>query len=66
MDDFVTRYNEGRLHIALDYIPRFDKLAGRHAAIFTSRDRKLAAYRTKRRGAKSRDCAEVIMRTALM
>jgi putative transposase len=38
---YVRRYNEARLHSAIGYVTPADKLAGRDAAIFAARDRKL-------------------------
>ncbi len=45
---WVEHYNQVRLHSALGYITPADKLAGREAAIFAARDRKLEASRTQR------------------
>jgi hypothetical protein len=52
--NFVTHSNEVRLHSALGYVSPHDKLAGRDAEIFASRNTKLEAARAKRLGAKSR------------
>ncbi len=46
--DYVRRYNEARLHSAIGYVTPADKLAGRDAAIFVARDRKLEAARERR------------------
>jgi transposase InsO family protein len=46
---FVEYYNHVRLHSAIGYIAPFEKLNGREAAIFTERDRKLAAARKQRK-----------------
>jgi putative transposase len=46
--DYVRRYNEDRLHSAIGYVTPADKLAGRDAAIFVARDRKLEAARERR------------------
>ncbi len=46
--DYVRRYNEARLHSAIGYVTPADKLAGRDAAIFAARDRKLEAARERR------------------
>jgi len=64
--NFVTHYNEVRLHSALGYITPHDKLAGRDTEIFDSRDSKLEAARAKRLGAKSRAAAEALTHTVLM
>jgi putative transposase len=66
VDDFVTHYNEVRLHSALGYVTPIDKLAGRDVEIFASRDSKLEAARAKRLGAKSRARAAGITHTVLM
>jgi transposase InsO family protein len=50
--DYVRRYNEERLHSAIGYITPADKLAGREAAIFAERDRKLEAARERRQKAR--------------
>ena len=49
--EFVTRYNERRLHSGIGYVTPADKLAGRAEAIHAERDRKLAAAREARRKA---------------
>ena len=49
VDDFVTHYNEIRLHSAIGYIAPKDKLEGREQAIWDTRDRKLEAARERRR-----------------
>ena len=46
---FVEHYNACRLHSAIGYVTPSDKLAGREAAIFAERDRKLEAARELRR-----------------
>ena len=50
--DFVAHYNEVRLHSAIGYVAPADKLAGREAAIFAKRDRKLDLARERRRAAR--------------
>jgi transposase InsO family protein len=46
---FVKHYNHERLHSAIGFITPADMLAGRAAAIWASRDRKLEAARARRR-----------------
>ena len=46
---FVTRYNEVRLHSAIGFVTPKDKLEGRDAGIFAARDRKLEAARAERK-----------------
>jgi putative transposase len=46
--DFVTHYNEVRLHSAVGYVTPKDKLLGNDEAIHAERDRKLAAARERR------------------
>jgi len=48
VESFVDHYNRIRLHSAIGYVTLADKLTGREAAIFTDRDRKLAAARERR------------------
>lgn len=64
--NFVTHYNEVRLHSALGYVTPHDKLAGRDTEIFDSRDSKLEAARAKRLGAKSRAAEQSLTHTVLM
>lgn len=47
--DFVTHYNQVRLHSAIGYIAPADKLAGREREIFDQRDHKLALAREQRK-----------------
>jgi len=49
VSDYVTHYNEVRLHSAVGYVTPKDKLEGREAEIFAQRDRKLAEARERRR-----------------
>lgn len=49
---YVEHYNTVRLHGAIGYVTPADKLAGREAAIFVERDRKLEAARARRRAAR--------------
>jgi transposase InsO family protein len=55
---YVTYYNEERLHGALDYVTPQDQLAGRAAAIWAERDRKLAAARERRKAKRQARRAE--------
>ena len=57
--DFAAHYNEVRLHGAIGYVTPADELAGRAAAIFAERDRKLDAARERRRAAREASRAAV-------
>ena len=46
--DFVTHYNEVRLHSAIGYVAPRVRLENRHLEVFAERDRKLAAARELR------------------
>jgi putative transposase len=46
---YVEHYNQVRLHSAIGYVAPADKLAGREADIFATRDRKLAEARERRK-----------------
>jgi transposase InsO family protein len=48
VERFVDQYNHTRLHSAIGYVAPADRLAGRDAAIFADRDRKLAETRARR------------------
>ena len=45
---YVTVYNEHRLHSALGYITPLDRLQGRQGEIYAGRDRKLEQARQQR------------------
>jgi putative transposase len=47
--DFVTHYNDVRLHSAIGYLTPNDRLHGRHQDIFAERDRKLVEARQRRK-----------------
>jgi putative transposase len=47
--DYVTYYNQVRLHSAIGYVTPQDKLQGRDKEIFAARDRKLAEARERRK-----------------
>lgn len=49
---YVEHYNTARLHSAIGYVAPADKLAGREAAIFAERDRKLEEARGRRQVAR--------------
>ncbi|MBF0455020.1 MAG: transposase, partial [Magnetococcales bacterium] len=49
VSDYVTHYNEVRLHSAIGYVTPLAKLEGREELIFKERDRKLEAAREKRK-----------------
>jgi putative transposase len=49
VSDFVTHYNEVRLHSAIAYVTPKDRLLGNDAAIHAERDRKLAEARERRK-----------------
>ncbi len=63
IDRYVEHYNTVRLHGAIGYVTPADKLAGRAAAIFAARDRKLEAARERRRLA--REAARVAADSAV-
>jgi transposase InsO family protein len=48
VSDFVTKYNELRLHSAIGYVTPLDKLLGRDQEIFVQRDQKLDEARQRR------------------
>jgi putative transposase len=47
--DYVTEYNDIRLHSAIGYVTPRDKLRGREKEIFVTRDKKLEAARENRK-----------------
>ncbi|MEZ6089867.1 MAG: IS3 family transposase [Pirellulaceae bacterium] len=47
--DYVTHYNEVRLHSAIGYVTPHTKLAGKEHEVFDARDQKLEAAREARR-----------------
>jgi transposase-like protein len=47
--EFVTHYNQVRLHSAIGYVTPKDRLEGREKEIFAERDRKLAEARQRRK-----------------
>jgi transposase InsO family protein len=47
--EFVTHYNEVRLHSAIGFVAPKDKLLGRDKEIFEARDKKLEAARERRK-----------------
>ena len=47
--DYVTYYNDVRLHSAIGYLAPRDRLQGRHQEIFADRDRKLVEARERRK-----------------
>ena len=49
VSEFVTRYNNERLHSAIGYVTPKDKLQGRAKMIHAQRDAKLAAARETRK-----------------
>ena len=49
IDDFVTDYNDTRLHSAIGYLTPRTRLEGRHELVFKQRDAKLEAARELRR-----------------
>ena len=57
---FVTHYNEVRLHSAIGFVTPKDKLEGRDAEIFVARDHKLEAARTERKGRRQAARKEVL------
>jgi len=48
VSDYVTYYNQVRLHSAIGYVTPKDRLEGRHLEIGAARDRKLAEARQRR------------------
>ena len=66
VDDFVTQYNEVRLHSGLGYFTPIDKLAGREKNICDSHDRKLEAALAKLLGTRARALAETAQQALLI
>jgi hypothetical protein len=50
--EYVEHYNAVRLHSAIGYVTPYDRLHGRHEAIFAQRDRKLVEARERRKDAR--------------
>lgn len=63
--EYVTHYNEIRLHSAIGYITPKDRLEGRQEEIFASRQRKLATARARRRSVGSAKGADSSIATGL-
>jgi len=57
--DFVTTYNNERLHSAIGYVTPADKMAGRAKAIHDERDRKLAEARERRGAARQQSRRDI-------
>jgi transposase InsO family protein len=55
--DYVTHYNEVRLHSAIGYVTPHTKLAGKDRDVFAARDRKLEAAREQRRQRRQQQAA---------
>ncbi len=51
--DFINYYNSTRLHSAIGFIARFDRLNARHQAIHAARYKKLEDARLRRKIARS-------------
>ena len=47
--EYVTHYNEVRLHSAIGYVTPHTKLAGKEREVFSARDEKLESARERRR-----------------
>lgn len=60
VQEYITHYNETRLHSAIGYVAPLDKLEGRDIEIFKERDRKLEAARESRKLKRQRSYSEVI------
>jgi putative transposase len=56
VSDYVTHYNQVRLHAAIGYVAPRDKLLGREGEIFAERDRKLEAARQRRQQQRTQAC----------
>lgn len=62
---WIEYYNHVRLHSALGYIAPTDKLAGREAAIFAQRDRRLEAARQRRQAKRNASTTLAVATPAL-
>jgi len=60
VQEYITHYNETRLHSAIGYVAPLDKLEGSDIEIFKERDRKLEAARESRKLKRQRSYSEVI------
>ncbi len=60
VQEYITHYNETRLHSAIGYVAPLDKLEGRDIEIFKERARKLEAARESRKIKRQRSYSEVI------
>lgn len=56
--EYVSHYNDARLHSALGYVSPRDRLEGRHLSIIAARREKLEAARAKRRSESTADVIE--------
>ena len=53
IEGYMRHYNEVRLHSAIGYVTRADKLSGRDKEIFAERDGKLDEARTRRKSVRA-------------
>lgn len=63
--NFVSHYNDHRLHSAIGYVTPADKLAGREAQIWAVRDQRLEAARDRRKQRRAANVAGVSQTTTL-